>query len=63
MAGTFGLKEGMLGYELSQAVGQPLFDAFKGSGVEAVVTESSVCKIQLLEGTGMRVYHPLEIPV
>ena len=25
MAGTFGLKEGMLGYELSQAVGEPLF--------------------------------------
>lgn len=62
MAGTFGLKEGMLGYELSQAVGQPLFDAFKNSSVEAIVTESSVCKIQLLEGTGLRVYHPLEIP-
>lgn len=63
MAGTFGLKEGMLGYELSQAVGQPLFDAFTKSSVEAIVTESSVCKIQLLEGTGLRAYHPLEIPL
>jgi Fe-S oxidoreductase len=63
MAGTFGLKEGMLGYELSQAVGEPLFEAFKGAGVEAIVTESSVCKIQLLEGTGLKVWHPLEIPL
>jgi Fe-S oxidoreductase len=63
MAGTFGLKEGMLGYELSQAVGQPLFDLFKTASIEAIITESSVCKIQLLEGTGLRVYHPLEIPV
>jgi Fe-S oxidoreductase len=61
MAGTFGLKEGMLGYELSQAVGEPLFQAFKDSGVPAIVTESSVCKIQLQEGTGLKVWHPLEL--
>jgi Fe-S oxidoreductase len=61
MAGTFGLKHGMLGYELSQAVGQPLFQAFKDSGVQAIVTESSVCKIQLQEGTGLKVWHPLEL--
>jgi iron-sulfur cluster protein len=61
MAGTFGLKEGMLGYELSQAVGEPLFQAFKESGMQAIVTESSVCKIQLQEGTGLNVWHPLEL--
>jgi Fe-S oxidoreductase len=62
MAGTFGLKAGFLGYELSQAVGEPLFLAFKESGVEAIVTESSVCSIHLKEGTGMVVRHPLEFP-
>jgi Fe-S oxidoreductase len=61
MAGTFGLKEGMLGYELSQAVGEPLFQAFKDSGMQAIITESSVCKIQLQEGTGLKVYHPLDL--
>ena len=61
MAGTFGLKEGMLGYELSQAVGEPLFQAFRDSGMQAIVTESSVCKIQLQEGTGLKVYHPLDL--
>jgi len=61
MAGTFGLKAGMLGYELSQAVGEPLFQAFRDSGLQAIVTESSVCRIQLQEGTGLKVYHPLEL--
>ena len=59
MAGTFGLKAGALGYELSQAVGEPLFELCKRANVEAIVTESSVCSIQLGEGTGLDVWHPL----
>ncbi|KPJ76618.1 MAG: hypothetical protein AMJ54_10890 [Deltaproteobacteria bacterium SG8_13] len=61
MAGTFGLKKGFLGYELAHAVGEPLFEEFKASGVEAIVTESSVCSIHLRQGTGMPVHHPLEL--
>jgi Fe-S oxidoreductase len=61
MAGTFGLKKGFLGYELSQAVGEPLFEEFKNAGVEAIVTESSVCSIHLREGTAIQVRHPLEL--
>ena len=60
MGGTFGLKAGALGYDLSQAVGEPLFEAFEASDVEAIVTESSVCAIQLSEGTALSVVHPLE---
>ena len=61
MAGTFGMKHGPLGYELANAVGEPLFESFKESGVDAIVTESSVCSIHLWEGTGIPVYHPLEL--
>jgi iron-sulfur cluster protein len=61
MGGTFGLKTGLLGYDLAQAVGEPLFDAFRQSAVEVIVTESSVCTIQLKEGTGLPVRHPLEL--
>ena len=61
MAGTFGLKKGFLGYELSQAVGEPLFNGFKDAGVDAIVTESSVCRIHLKEGIGKKVRHPLEL--
>jgi len=61
MGGTFGLKAGLLGHQLSNAIGEPLFKLFRESGVEAIVTESSVCSIQLAEGTGLPVYHPLEL--
>lgn len=60
VAGTFGLKSGLLGYELCQAVGEPLFKAFKEARVHPIVTKSSVCRIHLKEGTGMQVWHPLE---
>lgn len=61
MGGTFGLKAGPLGYQLSEAVGGPLFELFQNRGVDAIVTESSVCKLQLRDGTGLPVYHPLEL--
>ncbi len=61
MGGTFGLKSGPLGHKLSTAVGEPLFELFKAAKIDAIVTESSVCKIQLAEGTGLDVYHPLEL--
>jgi Fe-S oxidoreductase len=61
MAGTFGLKHGPLGYDLANAVGEPLFEEFKASAVDAIVTESSVCAIHLGEGTGIPVVHPLEL--
>jgi len=61
MAGTFGLKHGPLGYDLSTTVGEPLFDLFKNRDVDAILTESSVCKMQLEDGTGLEVLHPLEL--
>ncbi len=61
MGGTFGLKAGPLGHALSRAVGEPLFEKFKQAEIDAVVTESSVCKIQLAEGTGLPVFHPLQL--
>lgn len=61
MAGTFGLKHGPLGYDLATTVGEPLFALFKSSGVDAILTESSVCKMQLQDGTGLEVLHPLQL--
>ncbi|HEX9654746.1 MAG TPA: LUD domain-containing protein [bacterium] len=61
MAGTFGLKTGPLGYDLSVTVGEPLFQLFRDSEVEVILTESSVCSLQLCEGTGLPVLHPLEL--
>ena len=61
MGGTFGLKQGPLGYDLSTTVGEPLFELFKESEVDAIITESSVCRMQLEEGVGLKVVHPLEL--
>lgn len=64
MAGTFGLKKGPLGYELSMAVGKPLFDLFNkegGGSLKIIATESSVCSTQLTDGTKCRLVHPLEL--
>ncbi|MEX2016502.1 MAG: heterodisulfide reductase-related iron-sulfur binding cluster, partial [Candidatus Hydrogenedentales bacterium] len=61
MGGTFGLKAGPLGRDLSLAVGESLFAAFREAEVDAAVTESSVCKIQLTDGLDIPIYHPLEL--
>ncbi len=59
MAGTFGMKHGALGYDLSMAVGERLFKLFDESGTKLVASESSVCAMQIGDGTGLRVLHPL----
>jgi L-lactate dehydrogenase complex protein LldF len=59
MAGTFGMKHGDLGYNLSMEVGDHLFRLFKQSGHKLVATESSVCSMQIADGVGLKVVHPL----
>jgi len=61
MAGTFGMKRGPLGFDLSMQVGQPLFELFEARNVEKIITESSVCTMQLQDGTGLPVVHPLSL--
>jgi len=59
IAGTFGMKHGALGYDLAMAVGDRLFKLFDESGTKLVASESSVCAIQINDGTGLKVVHPL----
>ena len=61
IAGTFGMKHGWLGYELSMAVGAKLFEQFRGSGCDLIATESSVCSLQLHDGLGVDILHPLDM--
>jgi len=62
MAGTFGLKKGPLGYDLSMAVGKPLFGLFNNDhSIKIIATESSVCTSQLEDGTGSKLVHPLDL--
>ena len=58
IAGTFGFKEGAEGYDVSMAIGETLFERIQSMNVELVLTESSVCKMQIQHGTGLNVVHP-----
>jgi iron-sulfur cluster protein len=58
MAGTFGFKEGPEGYDVSLAISETLFERLKAMGLSKVLTESSVCKMQIEHGTSLRVVHP-----
>lgn len=59
MGGTFGFKSS--NYEMSMAIGQPLFEEIMRSSHDMVVTECPTCKMQIEQGTGMRVIHPVKI--
>src|SRR5438552_2262469 len=61
IAGTFGMKSGWLGYDLSMAVGEKLFEQFRGSGWDLIATESSVCTLQLQDGLGRPVRLPFDL--
>ena len=61
MGGTFGMKAGALGFDLSNAVGERLFDLFRGSRCGLAATESSVCAAQIHDGTGLEAVHPLHL--
>ena len=58
IAGTFGFKKGPEGYDVSMAIGGTLFDRVKAMNVKLVLTESSVCKMQIEHGTSLKVAHP-----
>jgi FAD/FMN-containing dehydrogenase/Fe-S oxidoreductase len=59
MGGTYGLKS--KNAETSALIARESFDRILGSGAEAVVTPCGMCRTQLAAGTGLPVYHPMEL--
>jgi anaerobic glycerol-3-phosphate dehydrogenase C subunit len=59
LAGTFGMKK--QNYDLSMEIGRPLFEEIKKSGVDRVVTGCGSCAMQIAQGTGLKVAHPLTL--
>ncbi len=61
MAGSFGYEKEH--YELSMRIGElVLFPAIRASAPEElIVAPGTSCRHQILEGTGRRAYHPIEI--
>ena len=59
MGGTYGLKTRHA--EVSDAIAKETFDRIRVAGAEAVVTSCGMCRTQLAAGTGLPVYHPMEL--
>jgi len=61
IGGTYGFKKGLDGFDVSMAVGEELFDKIRKVGADYVITESSVCKVQIEQGLSLTVKHPVEV--
>lgn len=59
MAGTFGMKS--RNFDLSMRIGKALFDEVRRAAPDVVVTGCGTCKVQLEQGTGLEVRHPISI--
>jgi glycerol-3-phosphate dehydrogenase subunit C len=59
LSGTFGMKR--VNYEMSMTIGRPLFEEIERLAPDAVMTECPACKMQIEQGTGKAVFHPIRI--
>jgi len=59
LSGTFGMKR--INYAMSMAIGRPLFEEIERVAPDVVVTECPACKMQIEQGTGATVLHPIQI--
>lgn len=59
MDGTWGMKKEY--YELSKKGAQPLLDGLAGSGAQTYASDCLIAKLQIEEGSGKQVVHPIEL--
>jgi glycerol-3-phosphate dehydrogenase subunit C len=59
MGGTFGSKR--INYTKSMEIGRALFEGIAESAADLVATECPGCNMQIRQGTGLAVTHPIEI--
>lgn len=61
IAGTYGYKAGLDGFDLSIEVGKGLFEEVMKLEYDAILTESSVCRVQIETGTPRKVLQPIRL--
>jgi glycerol-3-phosphate dehydrogenase subunit C len=59
IAGTYGLKREK--YEISMAVGKPLFTTLREIGGDLAACDSETCRWQIEHGAGVQAVHPVEL--
>ena len=61
MAGTWGMRRGYKGYEISVEIGRNLVERMKETNAEALTTDSTVCMIQLKTFSPEKTLHSLDL--
>ncbi len=59
MAGTWGMRSGYVGYELSRSIGEKVVQSLEATEADIIVTESTICMLQLRELSRLRVAHAI----
>jgi glycerol-3-phosphate dehydrogenase subunit C len=59
IAGTYGLKREK--YEISMAVGEPLFRELRDAEADVAACDSETCRWQIEHGSGVHAVHPVEL--
>ena len=60
MAGTWGMRKGLEGYDLSLEIGRRVCGIIKSMPIKNVFTESSVCMMQLRHVGGLEARHTVD---
>lgn len=59
IAGNYGFKAER--YEISMAIGTPLFKEIQESGALAAISDCGTCRLQIAHATGIKTLHPLTV--
>jgi len=59
IAGTYGFKKGS--YQVSQRIGQGLFEQINASDADIGITDCETCKWQIEMSTGLQTLHPISV--
>jgi len=57
MAGTMGFKKEK--FDLSQKIGEPLFDEIEKEGLDLVLSDCAACQMKMKKETGVESFHPI----
>ncbi|MDJ0270197.1 MAG: LUD domain-containing protein [Aigarchaeota archaeon] len=59
MAGTWGMRRGYIGYELSRSIGEKVVQSLEATEADTIITESTICMLQFRELSRLRVIHAI----
>lgn len=59
LSGSYGFKEEK--YPISMDIGKEVFEAINAQGLDQVISECGMCRLQISHGTGVKTHHPIQL--